>query len=312
MVDFFLCRRRSREIVSEEPQIVKRPKLFKGDFLFRDSSSLFPLPEEPQKAYHALISEREESSPSQLLTKVQLLRTVMERVEAVLGRCSHEDPGQPSPVDRSSSLLNEIEARELAIALQADPYNTFGFSGISLKDATTIQAFTNDEAVNAYAAIITRDTDLPVATSYLYELLRDMYSTQRYDVDKVEALLNQAGISGNAERLGIPIAGKHWRFAVVSQATETIQLYSVSKEKQEEVFALLQWFAHNQFLDKPQFSESSEALPESSPRDSGPLLLYTLRCLALHSPFKWRPEDSIEFKQLLLLELKRNTLLPSS
>jgi len=312
MVDFFLCRRRTREIASEEPPVLKRQKALKGEILFRDSSGLFPLPEDPWKAYHALVSESEERSPSLLLTKVQLLRTVVERVEATLEACPPEDPGQPSPVDRSASLLSEIEHREVEIALQGDPYGSFGSADIPLKDAATLKAFANDEAVNAYALIVTHHTDLSVASSYLYELLRDMHSTQVYDVDKVEALLSQIGISGNVDRLGIPIGGESWQFAVVTQSTESIQLYTDSQEKPEAVFSLLQWFVHNQFLDKPQFSESLEALPETSPQDSGPLMLYTLRCLALNSPSKWRSEDSLEFKHLLLLELKRSILLPSS
>lgn len=312
MVDFFLCRRRPREIASEEPVMLKRSKVLKGDTLFRDSSSPFHLPEDPWKAYHALVSECEDRSPSLLLTKVQLLRTVVGRAEAALEDCPPDDPGQPSPVDRSSGLLSEMELRELTIALQGDPYSAFGSAGIPLKDATTLQSFTNDEAVNAYALIVTRHTDLSVASSYLYELLRDMYSTRVYDVDKVEALLTQIGISGNVDRLGIPIGGESWKLAIVGQTTESIQLYSEAKEKPTDVFSLLQWFVRNQFLDKPQFSESMEVVPGHSPQDSGSLMLYTLRCLGLNSPSKWRSEDSLELKQLLLLELHRSTLLLSS
>ena len=204
-------------------------------------------------------------------------------------------------------------------ALQSAPHSQFGVSKLLTKDAQSLASGTwvidevrSTQIVNEYAGLLTRESNLAVGSSFIFELLRDMRAAKIYDAEKMEQALETCGVSSECSQLALPICWNscHWSCALICQSTERIVHYDTHGDaNQLEAFELLQWFVHNTFLSLSPFAEVGKSLPPCTAEDSGPAMLYALRCLSTGRRIHWAQTDLPSLRRLLSLETKRASLL---
>ena len=159
-----------------------------------------------------------------------------------------------------------------------------------------------------YVRMLGRETGMKVGTSHVWGTVRDMHAMRCFDAGKFEACLRLAGLEGDSGKVGLPIEWKdgHWSCVLIDPALGQVQYYdSMGNLRNNEVFQVLEWLLGH-WQSCRQYSSLAVQLPTTTKEDSGIATLWTLRCLALSQPLKWREGDVVKIRKVLVLELKRS------